>query len=166
MTNALGTTAEVAIVDDVIEALEQIKSGGGQFNTDVTTIMRMLGNVMEVPQRPAILVTPMASPRSHACPNGLRRIDLGLVITCVIDVFQSAGSLGRDFKDTEKVIREFAADVEKAVTADITRGGRAIDTTIVSVDIYEIHESMPVAAAEVTLTIPFRHLTQDPTTAQ
>lgn len=166
MTNALGTTAEVAIVDDVIEALEQIKRGNSQFNTDVSTIMRMLGNVMEVPQRPAIMVTPMASARSHNCPNGLRRIDLGLVITCVIDVFQSAGSIGRDFQDTEKVIREFAADVEKAVTADITRGGRAIDTTIVSVDIYEIHESMPVAAAEVTLNIPFRHLTQDPTTAQ
>lgn len=165
MSNALGTTVEVMIVDDVITALEGITAADSAFNTTPVRVMRMLGSVLEVPERPLILVTPMVSARSHNCPNGLRRIDLGLTITCVLDVFSQAGALGRDFQETEKAIRQFAADIEKAVTADITRGGRAIDTTIISVDIYEIHEAMPVAAAEVTINIPFRHRTQDPTTA-
>lgn len=166
MTLALGLTVEAAIIDDLVAALETIKTGASAFNTNPVQVIQMMGSVLEVPERPCILITPMSSPRSHDCPNGCRRVDLGLVITCVMDAFTEDGSLGRDYKLTERAIRHFTADVEKAITADHTRGARAIDTTIVSVDVYELHEAMPVAAAEVTVNIPFRHLTQDPTTPQ
>lgn len=164
MSDQPARTIEVRIVDDLVAALETIKTPA--YYTNPVQVIRMLGNVLEVPFRPVILVTPMSSARSHNCPNSLRRVDLGLVVTCVMDVFAQEGALERDFKKTEEAIRHFAADVEKAATADIKRGGLAIDTTIVTVDIYELHEAMPVAAAEVTLNIPFRHLTHDPTTAQ
>jgi hypothetical protein len=162
----LGTTVEVAIIEDLVAALETIKTGAGAFNTNPLQVVRMVGTVVEVPERPAILVVPMNSPRSHDCPNGCRRVDLGLTITCCLDLFSEDGALGRDFAAIEKAIRHFAADVEKAITADHTRGGRAIDTTILAVDVYDLHEAMPVAAADVTVNIPFRHLTQDPTQAQ
>lgn len=164
MSDQPAKTIENRVVDSLVAALEEIKTPA--YYTNPIQVVRMLGNILEVPERPVIFVTPMASARSHNCPNSLRRVDLGITVTCVLDVFSQEGSLGRDFAETERAIREFTADVEKAATADIKRGGLAIDTTILSVDIYELHEAMPVAAAEVTLSIPFRHLTHDPTKAQ
>lgn len=161
---ALGQTAEAMIVEEVIATLGAITTANDAFNTTVTRVYEMYGNVMELTERPCIVVVPMMSPRSHDCPNGLERIDLKLSIAVVMDI-EPEGPLTTNAPWHEP-IRLFANDVEKALRADLKRSSRAIDTIIDGVDIYEAAQGVPVAAAEVFVTIPFRHSTTDPTLAQ
>ena len=50
---ALGDTVETQVMNSVFAALEMIKSGNDQYNTDVARIYKMYGNVMEIIERPA-----------------------------------------------------------------------------------------------------------------
>jgi hypothetical protein len=161
---ALGQTVEAAIVEEVIATLGTITSANDAFNTDLVRVYEMYGNVLELAERPCLVVVPLPSPRSHNCPNGLERVDLKLSISCVMDI-EAADPIG-NMAPWHEPIRLFANDVEKALRADLQRNSMAIDTIIESVDIFEAAQGVPVAAAEVTVSIPFRHLTTDPTQAQ
>ena len=165
MTTTLAEPVEIRVVNNVIAALETIKSGNDTFYTDPRRIYELYGNALEIQEVPAIIVTPIKSTGSHDCPNGLERVDLMLAITCVTDV-TFGGALQDDFSEVHKEIRRMTVDVRKALLADPQRGGLSIDTILVSTDIFEAVQSQPVAAAELVISIPFRHQTADPTQAQ
>lgn len=165
MTTTLAEPVEIRIVDDVVKALKTIKSGNDTFYTDPRRIYELYGNALEIDEIPSIIVTPVKSEGSHDCPNGLERVDLTLAITCITDV-NIGGALHDDYSEVHKEIRRMTVDVRKALLADPQRVGLAIDTKIMSTDIFEAVQSQPVAAAELVITIPFRHQTADPTQAQ
>lgn len=59
-------------------------------------------------------------------------------------------------------LENFIRDVHKALLVDITRGGLAINTRMLSDDVYyptQIEE--PVAVADCTITVDFRTLRTD-----
>jgi hypothetical protein len=165
MSTTLADPVEVRIVDEVVATLGTITSANDEFYSDPRRIYELYGNSIEVSEIPCLIVTPLKSEGSHDCPNGTERIDLMLAITCVTDPIVG-GALDGAFDETHRDIRRMAADVRKVLQADLKRGGLAIDTIIPSTDIFDAIESQPVAAAELVITIPFRHLTADPTQAQ
>lgn len=158
-------SVDVRILDEVIERLEEIKSANNVYYSDPRRVYRLYGNALEVEEVPCLIVTPQMSPSSHDCPNGCERMDLKIAITAVTDP-ETGGALHGDFAEVDRDVRRMCADIRKALLADIQRAGLALDTIIVSTDIFEAVESQPVAAAEVVVSIPFRYLTADPTQAQ
>jgi len=159
---SLGNSVEWRVVQSVITALEKVTDGNNTFYTSTPRVFRMFGNVLEAVEYPCFIVTALDSPHSHDCPNGLERIDLKLSVTCAL---LSPPSPSQDNEALEKAIRDMATDAQKALLADLKRGGLAIDTIIESVDVFELVGGQPVSAAEIVVTIPFRHYTADPTQA-
>ena len=160
----LADPVDVRLVDDVVAKLEAITSANDTFYSDPRRVYRLYGNAIEVSEVPCFIVTPIATEHSHDCPNGTERMDLKLAITAVCEPTHD-GALDEDYSEVDRVIRRMCADVRKALLADMQRGGLALDTIIVSTDIFEAVQSQPVAAAEMVVAIPFRHLTADPTQA-
>jgi len=148
-------------VNHVVTTLESIHSASGDYNSDPERVYEMYGNVLELEELPAIVVAPMESPRDTECPNGVYRVNLKLSIACVLTVDPSFDTA----KDDRVRITHMANDVEKALRGDCTRGSLALDTRIDSVDIFELVQGTPLGVAEVSVTIPFRHLAADPTQA-
>jgi hypothetical protein len=155
-------SVEWRVVQSVVQALEAVCHADGDYYTDPLRVYRMYGNVMELMERPCFVVTPIESPHSHDCPNGMERVDLKLSVTCVMDEFTAPDG---DHAPIEEAIRNMATDAKKALLQDLKRGGLAIDTILESTYVLELVAGTDVAAAEVVVNIPFRHLTADPTQA-
>jgi hypothetical protein len=160
----LAKSVENQIIDDVVSVLEAITSAADAYYTDPRRVYRMYGNVFELSELPCIVVLPLSSDSDHDCPNGLERIDLRLSISCVMDATEN-GFMADDYDEVDRVVRNMATDVRKALQADLKRGSRAIDTIIESTDVFEAVQGNPIAAAEIVVRIPFRHQTADPTQA-
>jgi hypothetical protein len=161
----LAEPVDVQILDDVVSKLEAITSANDTYYSDPRRVYRLYGNAVEVDEIPCLIVTPLKTEHSHDCPNGVERMDMMFAITAVTDALVG-DALSEDYSETDRAIRRMCADVRKALLADPQRGGRSIDTIIESTDIFDAVQSQPVAAAEMAITIPFRHLTADPTQAQ
>ena len=159
---SLGDSVEWRVIQSVVQALETVTDGNDTFYTSPARVFRMFGNVLEVVEYPCFIVTPLDSPHSHDCPNGLERVDLKLSVTCALN---RAPELTQDNEALEKSIRDMATDAQKALLADLKRGGIAIDTIVQRVEVFELVGGQPVQAAEIVVTIPFRHYTADPTKA-
>jgi len=160
----IATSVENAILADVVTALETIQSADSDYYSDPRRVYQMFGNVMELSEKPCIVVAPLPSEGSHDCPNGLERINMRLSVTCVMDA-TGDGFMDDDWAETAMQIRNMASDIRRALQLDLKRGSRAIDTIIESTDVFDAVQGNPLAAAEVVVSIPFRHRTADPTQA-
>jgi hypothetical protein len=63
-------------------------------------------------------------------------------------------------------MHKLLADARVALTADVTRGGKAVTTQILSDQIYDVSKTAdPICSAIVEVRVLYRTLYEDPTTA-
>lgn len=152
-----GTPVKEAILQDLETTLAAI-SAGADYYTSVATVTRVNTVAIDLPEFPAIVLTPLGTeydPPGQATTlaiAGHYRIRATLVVRTRTDAVE----------DLENFIR----DCHKAMLVDTTRGGLAIDTRLVSDEVYyptDIEE--PVALAELTIMVIYRTQRTDLNTA-
>ena len=66
--------------------------------------------------------------------------------------------------DTAEAIDQLAADIEKALSVDVSRGSLAIDTKVQAVRKFISEDMQPEANCEMDILITYRHVEGDPYT--
>jgi hypothetical protein len=152
-----GLPVKEAILRDLESALAAI-TAGADYYTSVARVTRVDTVPIDLPEFPAIVITPLGTeydPPGQATTlaiHGHYRIRATLIV--------------RTRTDAVADLENFIRDVHKAILVDTTRGGRAIDTRLVSDEVYyptDIEE--PVALAELTIMVLYRTVRTDLNTA-
>ena len=143
-----GTPTKEALLQNLETVLAAI-SAGADYYTTVNHVTRINTVSLELPQYPAIVLTPLGT--EYDPPGevttlaiaGNYRIRALLVLRTRTDAVQE--------------LENFIRDVHKAILADTTRGGLAIDTRLVSDEVYyPTDQKEPVAMAELVILISYR----------
>lgn len=118
------------IVQDLQTALRAIASGSGYFNTVQSTAVKLDPNAavdaIKAPGGPRPLALLQYNPEKWSySPDG----DVKLFMPIVVHWVQESD--GADDDSKLKTFCRACADVEQAITADLSRGGLAADTRIV-----------------------------------
>lgn len=144
------------ILDNVKTTLEGITTANG-YDTNVTWVSRNRSDPRGDGHDRYILIR--VDPENHDPEVTMGYSHRHLMLS--LEVFIT------DMEDPTETLEYFAADIEKALMVDHTRGALAIDTTIESVDIpYHDDESDAdiTGLAVVTVDIHYRTLVEDPYT--
>jgi hypothetical protein len=115
------------------------------------TVRRWGGGILERGlEQPACLIIPVVE-TSNQERQAIIEHELDVALTCsLLDA------------DWQTKIEQLAADVRVAVLADYSRGGAAMDTRIISTEIFPALPGSPLACAQVNLRIVYRTLFTDP----
>lgn len=143
-----GDPVKEAILQDVETTLAAIVAGADYY-TDVLLVTRIGTVPIELKEYPAIVITPLGTEYDQPgaattlAIHGNYRLRLTLVVRTRTDAVQA--------------LENFIRDVHKALLVDITRGGRALNTRMMSDEVYyptQIEE--PVAIADCTVLVAYR----------
>lgn len=148
-----GLPVKEAILDDLQTALEAI-SGGGAYYTTVASVSRINTVPIELRDYPAIVITPLGTDYDQPGEATTLAIYAGFRVRLTLVV--------RTRDDASGTLENFIRDVHKSILVDISRGGRAINTRMVSDEVYyptQIEE--PVAIADCVVFISYRTLRTD-----
>ncbi len=66
---------------------------------------------------------------------------------------------------TDKILNSLLGDIKRALQADVTRAGNAVDTEITDIETFETIEGQQHAGLIITVEIEYRHKQQDPQVA-
>lgn len=147
-------TVAQAILDDVVTTLETHLSGSGEYMTELSRVYVMDASEISGLELPAVLVL-SDSDRVVEDRVGMRVRRLELVLVLVL----RGGEAGWDQR-----LRDFTADVERALAVDHTRNGNALDTVFEESVVFEGASEAPVAQAEAKVTVQYRTAYGDPHT--
>lgn len=152
-----GSPVKEAILDDLQTTLEGI-SAGAEYYSDVALVTRVNTVPIELAEFPAIVITPLGTEYDQGgdATTLALHADFRVRLTLVVRTRDSAS------ETLENLIR----DVHKRILVDITRGGRAINTRMLTDEVYyptQIEE--PVAIADCTVLVSYRTLRTDLNTA-
>lgn len=150
--NPANTTVRESIISNVVTTLAAINVP--TYSMKVNLARRWNGNDFDINEFPAAVVVP--SGESHE--DG--RLHL---ITSTMDI---ALHLVMRSADWSTEMHKLLADARVALTADVTRGGKAMTTQILSDQIYDVSKTAdPICSALVEVRVLYRTLYEDPTTA-
>jgi len=154
-----GDTVEERILANVVTTLAAIATGT-DFYTTVSRVHRMEGNVLDLPERPAVVVLHDDTGQKY---GSIDQVECRLKLTLSLVMNREPSSWSQD-------IARFVTDVVKALRTDCGRGtasgsSNAFDTYIVGHRVANESDGFPLAIAEVDVEIQFRHLLSDPTVA-
>lgn len=158
----VAASVEERILDNVIETLRGI-SEGDTYHTDVRRVYLMTSNVMEVPEMPAIIVVPMASPEAYRDACGVT-VHMKMALVCGIEAQPGSGD-PEDPTPWARDVRRLAVDARRALRVDHTRGGLAVDTAVDEAEVFDAAPDTTIAGAQVLVDVHFRHHFTDPTSA-
>ena len=145
-----GTPVKELILDNLESTLSSITAGVDYYHT-VAMVSRINTVPIEIRDYPAVVMTPLGTdydqPGSTTtlALHGDYRIRMTLVVRTRTEASQS--------------LEEFIRDVHKSLLVDITRGGVAINTRMMSDEVYyptQIDE--PVAVADCVVLVSYRTL--------
>lgn len=143
-----GTPVKEAILQNLETVLATI-SAGSDYYTNVATVTRINAVPIDLPEFPAIVLSPLGTeydPPGQATTlaiAGHYRIRATLVV--------------RTRSDAVAALENFIRDVHRCILLDTTRGGLAVDTRLLSDEVYyptDIDE--PVALAELVILVIYR----------
>jgi len=139
---------------DIVSTLEDISKDNG-YNNDIESVQRWRQKGNSLAKVPCIVVN--AGPEDKKPePNPLTTCELSIFIDVWI----------RDDSDaTDSVLNSLFGDIETALTEDITRGGYAVETQILSAIPFESIEGQSYAGLIIELKIIYRHEQTDPETS-
>ncbi len=143
------------IVQDVVSTLEGIRVSNG-FDLDVQSVLRARLPGVKVQEFPTILVVEQSETKDQpATPGGLLgkwAASLSVALICWVRHEEMAREANR-----------LLANVEKALMADLTRGGLAVLTNLVSNEMFVTEDiEAPKAGITVVIEVRYRHAEQDP----
>ena len=150
--NPATTTAREAIISDIVTTLAAIATP--TYSMSVAKAQRWDGNDFAVNEWPAAVVV----------PTGETHDDSRLAL--IVSTMDIAVHLSLRTSDWSTQMHKLLADVRVALTADVTRGGKAVTTQILSDQIYDVSKAGdPLCSALVEVRVLYRTLYEDPTTA-
>jgi len=154
---AVGDSIEQIVIDDLYSTIAAISSDLNEYATTVARVYEMEGDLTQVAELPAVVIIPQAATEEYLTTNTVT-VTLPLAILC--GVYAEPNNDGRNL--WARQVRAFVADVKQAITQDPSRGGYALDTRILRTELFDATQDTPVAGAQVSATITFRHRHNDP----
>ena len=151
-----GATVEQQVMADLLSSVRAI-NGGPTYNKSVAFAREQQSDVFEVEALPAVLLV-----HSETTYDDSR---LG-IIECNMDVVAVLAVQAEG--DWAASLRLLASDVSNKLREDWTRGGIAVTTQVRGLAIFDADEvgSVSVASAQMLVSVYFRHLYADTTSAQ
>lgn len=153
-----GEPVKELILQNLETTLDAI-AAGADYYTEVRSVDRARSLVQAVDDTPAVLILPDGTTydtepaRLVGVVSGTFRVGLLLV--------------ARDATTPQLTIERFIRDVHKALLVDITRGGNALNTRLVTDDVYiPVEETDPIVLGDLLVEIDYRTLRTNLNTAQ
>jgi hypothetical protein len=122
------------------------------YKSTVRTVREWNGSVFEVNAYPCIIVVPQGETHDD---SRIAIVEHTMELLIVCGVYDSAWKTS---------IQDLLADVRVALTTDWTRGGNAVTTRIIDDEVFEADPSNPISEAQMSVTVLYRTLYNDPTT--
>lgn len=144
------------IIDDVIQALQGI-NGTGEYVSTVRNVYWWLAIPNTMPEYPTLVVADVEEKITDLVYD-LSDRNLTVRIAATLLYPENTNSL--------EGVNELSGDIEKALTADITRGGLAVDTRITGTRTEIVDPEATLVAIEVECLIRYRTLRTDPDEAR
>lgn len=150
-------TVRERILANIKTTLEGVTVAGG-YNNTLASVQRwkQSGNTFE--EVPCVIVA--AGPeQENEEPNPN--------VTCRLTVFLGIWTrqAESDPAASDTVLNSILGDIKKALRVDVTRGGYARDTNILSNEPFDSIEGQPDIGLMVVLEVRYQHLQTDPETA-
>jgi hypothetical protein len=146
-------SARTSIIANIVSTIAAI-THGATYSRTVRTCSRNVRNIAEIPLYDAVWVERTNEVKSSLAYN---------VTTCTLTV--TLGAVVQDYKHLGEAVDAIAADIDKALAVDITRGGKALDTRVVRVEEYVLETQEPLAGVLLDVEVTYRHRDGDPYTA-
>jgi len=145
-------TIKTQIVSDMVSAIENITVANG-YNRNVRKVSSSALPVSDAQRDLVFLMTGRETKEDRT--NSVTECNLTVMVGCVVE----------DYSNLMKAVHDIAADVTKALLSDITRGGLAVDTRIVSIEDQLNEDLEPLGTCILEVLVKYRHLWGDPYTA-
>lgn len=148
-----GSPVKEAILDNLQTTLAAITAGGDYYNT-VALVSRINTVPIEVQDYPAVILTPLGTEYDQGgdATTLALHADYRIRLTLII----------RTRDNASEALENFIRDVHRSILVDITRGDLAINTRMLSDEVYyptQIEE--PVAVADCVVLVSYRTLRTD-----
>ena len=141
-------------IKTVLEGVTIVNGYNFDFTTETVQRWSMHGNRMV--DMPMVVVSPGDEEESSS-PHPFEEC----LLAVYLDVFFVTDE--NDTVPTDTYLNRLQGDIKKAILADPTRGGDAVDTDILGTTPFETTEAQPYAGIIMELRIRYRHLRSDPT---
>jgi hypothetical protein len=141
------------VMDDLVTTLNNIKTAKGAL-INVESVYTIKVNPRQLKAYPGIIVIPDKEILDQNTYPLFCTCRLSLALECWL-------------KEQDDIVSEgnkFLAEVQKAIEADNTRGGNAIDTALTGVDYYYFKETAPLGCLIITVEISYRYRYSNPYT--
>jgi hypothetical protein len=142
-----------SIIGNIKTTLQTITKAN-LYNFDVAKVTRERLVGLNIDQFPSIVIIPG---REGKTEEPIERYTARLVITLECWLQEHDESIVTD-------VNKFLADVEKALLVDYTRGGKAINTKLVSNQAFYNDINKPYGGVMIDIEIHYRHVYNDPYT--
>ncbi|MBI5872989.1 MAG: hypothetical protein HZB36_02465 [Candidatus Omnitrophica bacterium] len=145
------------ILTNLVTTLEAVKAANGYDNT-IASVQRYKQRGNSTVQVPCIIITAGIEDENPS-PNPLTTCKL----TVHLDIWMRQDET--DTTATDTVLNSLLGDIKKALAVDITRGGYAIDTNILSTIPFDTVEGQSACGLIMSLEVVYRHQQTDPKVA-
>lgn len=153
MSYPASTPVSELILQNIVTAVAGI-NGSPNYKMTVRTARRWNGDDFDINEFPAVVVVP--TQESHEDGR----------LSLVTSTMEIALHIVLRSSDWHQQMNDLLADTRMALTSDVTRGGYAVTTQILTSQVFDVSRTAePVASGVVELRVLYRTLYNDPTTA-
>lgn len=153
----MSNTVRENIFLNIKTTLEGITIANGYANT-LASVQRWKQQGNPTKSSPTVIISAGAETKTPARSYNLTHCTLGVMLDVWVREAESSTS------DSEVILNSLLGDIEKAINVDITRGGYARDTRIMSVANFETVDGEPKCGLIIELEIIYAHKQTDPYT--
>lgn len=146
---------ENLILDDIVSTLAAIVQGPEYYGQFVEVTKRRTNGFQQV-NKPCAIVYSEETEEDVITQNQSQRVVLKIVIEIHFI----------DSEDIDNAARKWSCDVKKALAVDDSRGGYAVNSTVVGTVPVHSEELPDHGALVVFMEVVYRHLRTDPTTVR
>jgi hypothetical protein len=149
-----GSPVKEAILDNLQDTALPLLVAGSDYYTTVEKIQRIDAGPMELKMFPAIVIVPLSTDYDREATQGTLTIAAAYRIQLTLFL--------RTRTDAASKIERFIRDVHKAVLIDRYRNGNALNTRMVSDEVfYPTEDDEPYTTANVILEVDYRTVWND-----
>jgi hypothetical protein len=143
-------TIKTQILANLITAIEGVTEANG-YNRTVRAVAREAKD-LNTPERDLVFVSSQHETKGRPLLNNKVEVVLHIGIACVVE----------ERNDLAKAVDNIAADVEKAICTDVSRGTLAIDTVVTRTEDHVVADLEPLGSSVMEVEITFRHAFGNP----
>ena len=146
----MADTIKTQILSNLITAIEGVTEANG-YNRTVRKAAREAKD-LNTPLRDLVFVSTQFETKDKPLLSDKVEVTLHITIACVVE----------DSSDLAKAVDNIAADVEKAICTDVSRGTLAIDTVVTRTEDHVVSDLEPMGSSVMEVEITFRHAFGNP----